>query len=71
MAKKQSILQKKKRNYTNATLKTKKVFLLLKNSACDIIERCKLPQAIEPRKKSGYNHDNIMDQEETSIAEKK
>ena len=34
----------------------------------DIIERCKLPEAIELRKK-GYNHD-IMIREETSIAEK-
>ena len=36
----------------------------------DIIERCKLPEAIELRKKLGYNHDNIMVGEETSIAEK-
>ena len=26
----------------------------------DIIERCKLPEAIELRKKLGYNHDDIM-----------
>ena len=26
----------------------------------DIIERCKLPEAIELRKKLGYNHDRIM-----------
>ena len=36
----------------------------------DIIERCKLPKAIELRKKLGYNHDDIMVREETSIAEK-
>ena len=36
----------------------------------DIIERCKLREAIELRKKLGYNHDNIMVREETSIAEK-
>ena len=36
----------------------------------DIIERCKLPQAIELRKKLGYNHNNIMIQEEISIAKK-
>ena len=35
----------------------------------DIIERCKLPEAIELRKKLGYNHDDIMIREETSIAE--
>ena len=37
---------------------------------CDIIERCKLPEAIELRKKLGYNHDDIMVREETSVAEK-
>ena len=26
----------------------------------DIIERCKLPEAIELRKKLGYNHEDIM-----------
>ena len=36
----------------------------------DIIERCKLPEAIELRKKLGYNYGNIMVREETSIAEK-
>ena len=36
----------------------------------DITERCKLPEAIELRKKLGYNHDDIMIREETSIAEK-
>ena len=38
--------------------------------ARDVIERCKLPEAIELRKKLGYNHDNIMVRQETSIAEK-
>ena len=36
----------------------------------DIIEHCKLPEVIELRKKLGYNHDDIMIWEETSIAEK-
>ena len=36
----------------------------------DITERCKLPEAIELRKKLRYNHDDIMVWEETSIAEK-
>ena len=36
----------------------------------DIIELCKLPEAIELRKELGYNHDDIMVWEETSIAEK-
>ena len=34
----------------------------------DIIDHCKLPEAIELRKKLGYNHDDIMILEETSIA---
>ena len=48
----------------------KKVFSLLKKLTHNIIERCKLPEVIELRKKLGYNHDDIMVQEETSIAEK-
>ena len=36
----------------------------------DIIERFKLPKAIELRKKLGYNHNIIMICAETSIAEK-
>ena len=62
-------LQKKKNKNTKHILKVKHVFLLLKNTR-DIIERCKLPEAIELRKKLRYNHDDIMVHEETSIAEK-
>ena len=40
------------------------------NFTCDIIECCKLSEAIELRKKLGYNHNDRMVQEETSIAEK-
>ena len=36
----------------------------------DIIERFKLPEAIELRKILGCNHDDINVREETSIAEK-
>ena len=36
----------------------------------DIIEHCKLPEAMELRKRLGYNHDDIIFWEETSIAEK-
>ena len=36
----------------------------------DIIEHCKLPEAIELKRKIGYNHNDIMIREETSIAEK-
>ena len=45
------------------------VFIIEKLTS-DIIERCKLPEAIELRKKIGYNHDDIMVREEISIAEK-
>ena len=38
--------------------------------AGDITECCKLPEAIELRKKLGYNYDDIMVHKETSIAEK-
>ena len=43
---------------------------IIEKLVCDIIERCKLPKAIEFSKKFGYNHDNIMVCKETSIAEK-
>ena len=36
----------------------------------DIIESSKLPEGVELRKKLGYNHNDIMIREETSIAEK-
>ena len=36
----------------------------------DVIERSKLPEAIELRKKLGYNRDDIMVREETPIVEK-
>ena len=35
----------------------------------DIIEHCKLTGAIELRKKLGYNHDDIMVREDTSVTE--
>ena len=43
---------------------------IIEKLAGDIIERFKLLKAIEYRKKLGYNHDDIMVHEETSIAEK-
>ena len=36
----------------------------------DITERCKLPESIGLRKKLGYNHNDMMIREETSMAEK-
>ena len=43
---------------------------IIEKLTCDIIERCKLPKAIELRKKLRYNHNDVMVLEETSIAEK-
>ena len=43
---------------------------IIEKLARDIIERCKLPEAIELGKKLGYNHNDIMVWQETSIAEK-
>ena len=43
---------------------------IIENLTSDIIKHCKLPKALELRKKLGYNHDDIMIWEETSIAEK-
>ena len=43
---------------------------IIKKLTRDITECCKLPEVIELRKKLGYNHDDVMVWEETSIAEK-
>ena len=43
---------------------------IIEKLARDVTERCKLPEGIELRKKLGYNHNDIMVREETSIAEK-
>ena len=43
---------------------------IIEKLTCDITKRCKLPEGIELRKKLGYNHDEIMVQEEASIAKK-
>ena len=48
----------------------KQAIFIIEKLTRDIIECCKLPQAIELRKKLGYNHNDIMVREETSIAEK-
>ena len=48
----------------------KKGVFIIEKLTRDIIERCKLPEAIELRKRLGYSHDDIMVREKTSIAEK-
>ena len=68
--------QKNKRHYRRRKQKYKAYFkgeedvFIIEKLARDIIEHCKLPEAIELRKILGYNHDDIMVREETSIAEK-
>ena len=69
MVKKQKTLPKKKKK-NKAFFKDKEGIFIIEKLTRDIIERCKLPEAIELRKKLGYNHDDIMIREETSIAEK-
>ena len=68
---------KKTKNITKEEKQKFKVFFegetdifIIEKLTRDIIERCKLPKAIELRKKLGYNHNDIMVREETSIAEK-
>ena len=69
MAKKKTITREEKEKYKGTFESEEGVFIIAKLS-CDIIERCRLPEAIEVRKEVGYNHDDVMVQEETSIAEK-
>ena len=63
------ITEEEKQKYKTFFKGEKGIFIIEKLTR-DIIERCKLPKAIELRKKLGYNHDDIMVREETSIAEK-
>ena len=70
MAKKpKNITEKEKQKY-KAYFKGEIGTFIIEKLTRDIIERCKLPEAIELRKKLGYNHDDIMVYQETSIAEK-
>ena len=63
------ITKEEKEKY-KAFFEDEKSIFVIEKLTRDIIERCKLPEAIELRKKLGYNHDDIMVGEETSIAEK-
>ena len=63
------ITKEEKEKY-KAFFEDEKGIFIIEKLTRDIIERCKLPEAIELRKKLGYNHDDIMVREETSIAEK-
>ena len=62
------ITTEEKQKY-KAYFKGKEGVFIIEKHARDIIES-KLPEAIELRKRLGYNHGGIIVQEETSIAEK-
>ena len=62
--------RRQRRRKYKAFFKNEKGIFIIEKLTRDIIERFKLPKAIELRKKLGYNHNNIMVREETSIAEK-
>ena len=64
-----SITKEEKEKY-KALFEGEKSAFIIEKLACHITECCKLPKAIKLRKKLGYNHDDIMVCEETSIAEK-
>ena len=64
-----SLTEKEKQKY-KAFFEDEKGIFIIEKFTSDITERCKLPEAIELRKKLGYNHNDIMICEETSIAEK-
>ena len=63
------IIEKEKQKH-KVFFKDKDGIFIIEKLTRDRIERCKLPKAIELRKKLGYNHNDIMICEETSIAEK-
>ena len=60
-----SSTEEKKQKY-KAYFEGEKGIFIIEKLTCDLIERCKLPEAIELRKKLGYNHNNIIVCEETS-----
>ena len=64
-----NITEEEKQKY-KAFFEGKTGIFIIEKLARDIIECSKLPEAIEFRTKLGYNHDDIIVREETSIAEK-
>ena len=64
-----NVTQEEKQKY-KAYFEGETGIFIIKKLMRDITERRKLPEAMELRKKLGYNHDDIMVREETSIAEK-
>ena len=70
MAKKPKNISEEEKQKHKAYFEGKKGVFIIEKLTRDVIERCKLPEAIELRKKFGHNHDNVMVCEEMSIAEK-
>ena len=70
MAKKTKDIAEEEKEKYKAFFEDETGIFIVEKLTRDIIECCKLPEAIELRKKLGYNHDDIMVREETSIAEK-
>ena len=68
--KKTKDITKEEKEKYKAFFEGEKGIFIIEKLTRDIIERCKLPEAIELRKKIGYNHDDKIVREETSIAEK-
>ena len=62
--------KKQKQKHMKAYFKGETCIFITEKLTRDIIEWCKLPEAIELRKKLGYNHDDIIFHEEISVAEK-
>ena len=69
-------MEKNQRHYRRRKEKCKAFYegetgiFIIEKLTRDIIERCKLPESIGLRKKLGYNHNDMMIREETSMAEK-
>ena len=59
--------QEEEKEKYKAFFKNEKGIFIIEKLIRDIIEHCKLPETIELRKKLGYNHDDIMVSEETSV----
>ena len=68
--KKTKDITKEEKEKYKAFFEGEKGIFIIEKLTRDIIECCKLHEAIELRKKLGYNHDDIIFLEETSIAEK-
>ena len=64
-----NVTQEEKQKY-KAYFEGETGIFIIKKLMRDITEPWKLPEAMELRKKLGYNHDDIMVREETSIAGK-